>query len=435
MKRKTLKLFAAAVLAVPMLYGSSFAGTCGGTPCVDSADIINGQIVGADIANSAVSGPKLAPGSVGTGKIVDNAVTGVKVLDGSLTGADIQDGSIGVEDLGFALGDVTGVSAGTGLTGGGASGDVSLGVDFGGNGAAGTAARSDHNHNALYQKRYGKTAVVAVSNGQYTSPVQAMNNVASWCGTPSATNPCVVKIMPGIYNQGTTSLNMQPYVDIEGSGENVTVIKGAVVSPDVAPNGLVNGASNAELRFLTVQNTTNASGLGLAIVNKEGASPALTNLTVISTGTALVSDVAAIASVTGGAPRLTNINAIVTGGNNTTGVYCGPGSATRLNNVYVQATGAPSNNIGVYNENANTTISNSAFVVSGGSWDDGILSELAGTVHVNNSAISGSVKSTDGSTVYVGASRITGSVSGSVKCAGVYDSNYEFILDCPLGSN
>lgn len=51
-------------------------------------------------------------------------------------------------------GDITSVIAGPGLTGGTLEGDATLAALFGGNGSADSVARSDHNHDALYDARY-----------------------------------------------------------------------------------------------------------------------------------------------------------------------------------------------------------------------------------------------------------------------------------------
>lgn len=56
-----------------------------------------------------------------------------------------QDGSVPCQPVSGGSGDITGVYAGNGLTGG-ASGEVTLTVNYAGSGTAPSAARSDHNH-------------------------------------------------------------------------------------------------------------------------------------------------------------------------------------------------------------------------------------------------------------------------------------------------
>lgn len=174
-------------------------------------------------------------------------------------------------------GTVTQVDSGSGLTGGPITGSGTLSVDFAGTGTAQTAARSDHHHDSLYQKKYGKVAVVAKSGGDYADPVSAMSNRATWCGAPSAANPCLLKIMPGEYDLVTGNLTMQPYIDIEGSGENVTKIRSGPSS-----QGVVNGADNAEIRFLNIEH---AGGVTLARgFYNDSTSPKMFRLTISVSG-------------------------------------------------------------------------------------------------------------------------------------------------------
>lgn len=91
----------------------------------------------------------------------------------------------------------------------------------------------------------------------------------------SAGKPYLLKIEPGVYNLDTSPLTMKPFVDIEGSGELATRITRASGSTLV-------GADNAELRFLTVENT-GGTFANRAIYN-EDASPRLTHVTATAGG-------------------------------------------------------------------------------------------------------------------------------------------------------
>ncbi len=322
---------------------------------------------------------------------------------------------------------------------------------------------------------YGKVAIVATSGGDFDDPFFAMNGYGAWCGTPSPTNPCLVKIMPGVYTVFSPVV-MQPYIDIEGSGEKTTKITGAINSnaliPDVAT---VQGASNAELRFLTVENT--GVGTTTAILNSS-ASPSLLHVTAIVSGGANVfgitnnSSSATMTNVTatasgvnfsygvynlnsssimtnmtatgsGGAgssygvfnesssPTMTNVAATASGATTDNyGVFNAISSSPTMSNMTATASGGTGANYGVYNHSSSATMMNVTAAGSGGGASFGVNSVNSGTVKINNSVIKGTTNTISNGTfvtTFVANTQLDGGAvdnSGTLTCVGAYSASY-----------
>ncbi len=218
-----------------------------------------------------------------------------------------------------------------------------------------------HTHDELYQRRYAGVVVVARSGGDFSDPIAAMSSITD----ASASNPYLVKIMPGVYDLGGGTLATKQYLDVEGSGEQTTII---VSSTD--NTGTVSMTSdNTELRRLTVVNTYSGSSLASAINCGSGA-PKLANVTAIVSGSTpgnyavrvsnsspMLMNVTAeasgatgsnygVASFNGGSATMRNVTASAFGGTEAYGIGVNSGSAT-MSGITASAAGASFTNFAV----------------------------------------------------------------------------------------
>jgi hypothetical protein len=287
---------------------------------------------------------------------------------------------------------------------------------------AALAAKADivHNHDTVYQQKYGKVAVVAQSGGDYSDPVIAMSNIALWCGTPSSSNPCLLKIMPGVYDLGSGTLSMVEHVDIEGSGENTTVIT------SIGGAATVLGAGNVELRFLTVRNT-GMTGNAVAIRNSYLSSARLTNVTAIAfAGTSYSAGV----YNTGSYVTMNNVTVIADGGYETYGILDDANGSLTMRNTNIIATGSVDswNAFGIETFGSSVIMIDVACIAKGGVHSYGMYLRSGGGFLIDRSTIEGATGSVwnYGGTTRIGASKLVGGYSGAgpTTCVASYDGSY-----------
>jgi len=272
---------------------------------------------------------------------------------------------------------------------------------------------------ALYAQKtasYRNVLVVAQANGDYTSIQAALDSITD----ASDANRYLVWVAPGVYNEQVT---MKPYVDIEGAGEAATRI--ASTGSAWHDDGTVTGASNAELRSLTVENIGGGASYAIAIYNG-GASPRITQVTArASGGNANIG----ISNYDAAAPTLSRVASEASGGSNAYGIY-NSAAAPFVSDATASATGGSVNNYGIYSTQASTlTLVSVTAVASGEPRSYGIYnsSSIATLTGVSASALGGNGSYSYG--IYNYASTLTmtyGGVqsSGGTGSHGVYSENY-----------
>ena len=224
----------------------------------------------------------------------------------------------------------------------------------------------------------GNTILVAVSGGDFTSLSAALASITD----ASASNPYLIRVAPGIYDE---TIDLKNYVDIEGSGEGVTILHGPGGNTNPFTDGSsatlrANGILHAEVRWLTVE----SDGVGMSY---------------------------AIAIWTGGASatlRFTHVTAGASGGAYNIGVY-NKSSSPNLRNFTASASGG-TNSYGGYSVNSSSpTIQDSA---------------LTGATNSINNISSSSAKIVN--TMLAGPT--TG--AGSFTCFNTYNASFAAVA-CP----
>ncbi|HKP53171.1 MAG TPA: hypothetical protein VJ183_11030 [Chloroflexia bacterium] len=254
---------------------------------------------------------------------------------------------------------------------------------------------------ALKAKSYKNVVVVAKSGGDFTSLTTALNSITD----ASATNRYLVKVGPGSYGRAT----MKPYVDIEGSGQDTTVLSDYGYS--TGTSGTIVGANNTEIRSLTVENL--GGDYYAVAMYADNTSPRLLDVTLKATN-----------------GQLSNW-----------GLYVKNGAAPTLTNVTISASGGSMSNA-ITTDKAGAIVKNSSLTVSGASYNYAIDASnygYTGGLTIENSQIFGpglTIRSAY-SNIWVAASRLSGgpvqlTVGNPVVCAGVHDENFTFFANsCP----
>ncbi|MDC0359563.1 pectinesterase family protein [Acidimicrobiales bacterium] len=209
----------------------------------------------------------------------------------------------------------------------------------------------------------------------------------------SASNPYVVKIAPGVYTE-TSTVVLKSYVDVEGSGQEVTTITCECGSQDdpgqTAATVSAHSVGPAEIRHITINNTGgDPNSIGVHILSGGNREVSMLHVTATATGgdvwnfgvyilesSPAMTDVTATATATGGThsfgvrnegvwdghslPSMNNVTATATGGDYNYGVWNGQSSPS-MNNVTATATASAGTSYGVYNsESSSPSIRNSS---------------------------------------------------------------------------
>lgn len=277
--------------------------------------------------------------------------------------------------------------------------------------------------------------------------ISAVGNITN----ASATKPYVVKIEPGIYDLGTNMLSMKSYVDLEGSGQQATIIQGAGAA--VPTTGVVSVASSSELRDLQVKSTGGVSDLvAIPILVLDSVDTHIRRVTATASGPNPCSLFGI--RLRNSASEVTDTTVNVSGGGSAQGIVSKGTSVSGIStirNTRITVTNAASTAYGFLVDSGSslTQIEEVHVEVSGGSMAYGFYQDngasipsrisrstiraanigadvASGGLLIDSSEIAG-VTNTATGLMNIGGSKLDGGPAlGPITCAGVWDESYVF---------
>ena len=269
---------------------------------------------------------------------------------------------------------------------------------------------------------------VAASGGDFTSLGEALASITD----NSFSNRYVIKIAPGVYPE-TQAVELKDYVDIEGSGQDITTITcacGSNALDGTSPTLRVVGKPHlrTEVRDLTVSNTgggTTAS-VGTFLGGVSQGRPSLRNVTSIATGGTETNVGILIANSD---PILTDVTAVASGATiENRGLFMsnsGLSSAPIITNVTALATGSSVINVGLWNSGFDATLRNVTATATGAPSGHGVSSSSSSMTMIGGSATAtGTTASTSGIFIsgngFPSFNTVTATATGSSSARGIH---------------
>jgi hypothetical protein len=289
--------------------------------------------------------------------------------------------------------------------------------------------------------------------GKLPQPSANFNSLAAALASitdASASNRYVVRIGPGVYDQGAVTVGLKAFVDVVGAGPGLTTLTSSVADDplNALTIGTLVAANNMELRDIAVVNTATTTGIAI-VSNGNDASFVLRNVSARTThlggsetraigvafgggsaaqwlgGDALASgawnnNFGILISGTGTIPLIEGVNALAEGSvdtTNTTGIRVESEASPSLVRVQAQGRQASAAEVGLDVNGTNTTVTVDRSTLIGG--DGGQIGDV--DLQVNGNAASAQLAN---SLMERGA--VTTSTGATAKCAFV--SNTEGLL-------